>query len=273
MAPALKSGVPGTFFGRLLLGPHILGLDAAIVAVLWQGIAARELLVSITPAARVAIFSLVWAIYLLDRVWDVGRMSAAALPSLRHRAARRWCPLFLLLAVANLGCVAGCIPAVPRTTLGIAVVVAIMCGLYFLWQRKPRPSPARSGVIGVLFALGTLTAPLGAATVLWRALPPAVVTSLLFAANVLECTRAEDRLRLPETGRKFNPLVLATVAMALGLLLAGVGPQSTMVCLASGILLGALGLAGDRLSPDIAAALADAALILPAAVFLLQPPV
>jgi hypothetical protein len=79
------------------LWPNLLSLDAPLVAVLWQGFLAQRFSIPLRPAARIALFLTVWAIYLLDRLLDA-RKPPTRLEPARHRYYRqRWSRMALLL--------------------------------------------------------------------------------------------------------------------------------------------------------------------------------
>lgn len=69
--------------------PNVLGLDAALVAVLWQGALASALGIPLDGAAQLVLGLSVWLSYSADRLFDVARRQPDSLLSLRHRFAKR----------------------------------------------------------------------------------------------------------------------------------------------------------------------------------------
>ena len=60
----------------LWLLPNVLSLDAPVIAVVWQSFFAAVFGTPITIAARVSLGLAVWAIYIADRLLDVGKADA-----------------------------------------------------------------------------------------------------------------------------------------------------------------------------------------------------
>lgn len=130
--------------------PHVLGLDAAAVAVVWQLLAARHL-GHIPFTHTLALGLVVWTIYLVDRALDARRPPTTAEP-LRHQFAR-WCgPWLWGLVVLNslLLWQLGPLPVLA------ALPVAGLVGIYFLvthGARFPTRWPKELAA-AVIFALG-----------------------------------------------------------------------------------------------------------------------
>jgi hypothetical protein len=72
----------------IFLVPHAVGLDAALIAVVWCSVTARYLGVEVGPGTLAVLGAAVWGIYLLDRAWDATRGQGGY--GLRHRMARRF---------------------------------------------------------------------------------------------------------------------------------------------------------------------------------------
>ena len=251
---------------NLLLLPHLYGLDAALVALLWQELAARQLGFPAPPPLRVILFASVWGIYLLDRLWDVRRLPREILPARRHEWARRYPLSLMTLGTLNL-LVAG---GVSAWFLSPALLLAgsgliLLCALYYLlhvMSSGVRAAPWRALLLGLIFALGSAGAPWllsgpGKAGIPWVLLSWAV-----FAANALSCMVAEDGARegRERVGRRFLGLRLLLLLLALGLAV-WIGAESVLL---SVVLLGAgQGVLG-QMNADRFCALCDAALLLPA---------
>lgn len=81
------------------LWPNVLGLDAPIVAVAWQGLLADRFSLPLHLPSRLALGLTVWAIYILDRLLDARTPPVPDEPA-RHRYCRRhWWPMAALLAL------------------------------------------------------------------------------------------------------------------------------------------------------------------------------
>jgi hypothetical protein len=169
------------------LWPNLLGLDAPIVAVTWQGFLASCYSLPLRPAARTVLGLTVWAIYLADRILDV-RKPAERREAARHRFARAH-PKFM------------------ATLLGIVFAGDAVCALDFL-----RPAVLVNGLVplggvvaylvlfhgpvsgirlpkelsaAVLFTCGTFLAGWTNARTPSRLVVPAVAFCLLCLANLV----------------------------------------------------------------------------------------
>jgi hypothetical protein len=107
-AVLLAAAPPRTVAARqILLGVNILGLDAPLVALLWQDFFAWNLGVKLGAAPRVILGLAVWLAYAADRWLDGWKIPPGAAITPRHRFAQRhraalawvWC-VVLLVAVA-----------------------------------------------------------------------------------------------------------------------------------------------------------------------------
>jgi len=253
---------------------QLTALDAPIVALIWQEMAAH--FCGNTPQweERLILFCSVWGIYLADRVWDVTRLPDARLPAFRHRFARRHRNIFAAGAALNF--MVAFLLAYTRLTrelIAAGSILAILCGVY-LWWRHAMPKwrislPMRAGCIGSIFAAGVvLTA--------WMHSPHPIngllfwiPLTLLFSANVLHAEAIESRFAGEVHGQKGFSSAIAAALIAAALL-----PITRDYTPVAGLILAALGTAvfayyQERFTPDTAAALADAILIVPGALLLL----
>ncbi len=140
--------------------PHLLSLDAPLVALVWQAWWARAAGAALLPAHRAALGLAVWAIYLADRLADVRGPERPDTATARHRFSRRWRgPLRGLLGAALGGLAAvtlggGLPPADVRAGLGLAALM----GGYFAWVHRVRWKVAgwwKEAWVGAAFAAGT----------------------------------------------------------------------------------------------------------------------
>ncbi len=239
--------------------PHLLGIDAALVASAWQALVSRS---SGHPAClemTASLFFAVWAIYLGDRIWDTWR---DVLRASRHRFARRHRIFLGLLAAASLllaaAFAASALQPVPPITWAALGVVAVLCaGYYFVRAGFPEWERGRAVVVGGVFAAGTLLAVpgLGSGLFCWLAL----ALGALFTANIRICIWSEAWRNQPLP--LFCPLALS----ALGFLVVATGGHWQIA------LAGLLSLAGlwtifsmrRKIKPENLAMAADAALFAP----------
>jgi len=116
--------------------PNVLGIDAALIAVIWQIALAHALTMPVGLTAHFVLGLSVWLTYLADRLFDVSTREEAALLSVRHRFSKRhaaflWRVWFVVLAV-NL------LLATQLTLLQLkhgALLLAV-CALYTLLNQK-----------------------------------------------------------------------------------------------------------------------------------------
>jgi hypothetical protein len=125
----------------LWLWPNLLGLDAPLVAVLWQGFLAHRFSLPLRPSGRLVLGLTVWAIYLLDRLLDARKpppVNKTSGESVREPARHRYCRRHMKLMGALL-----------------AAALAADAFITILWLRPPI---LREGLIllaGVLIYLAT----------------------------------------------------------------------------------------------------------------------
>ncbi len=240
---------PSTRIGWILLLPSFLCLDAPLVALGWARCFAEGK--GRGPEFGALFFS-VWAVYLADRIYDVGRVGGLASPDLplRHEWGCRHRRLLMILAgVAGFGLAASLMAGLARETVRAGFWIGAGTALYYAVFRSPRASfrswrgiPAKEFGIAIPFACGVAAA----ATSGWFAgVPPMLFLSLvlLVAGNCLLIARAErdwdrvvdaaaffsDRSR---PGRLSEGVLVAACAVALGELVRkpGDGAVAILVC-------------------------------------------
>jgi len=192
-------------WSRLYLLPNVFGLDAALIAVIWQEVLARQWEVRLLWPERWSLFAAVAGIYLLDR-WMDGRAIKKQAPenrravSWRHQVAAKWGNWLLLPASLFLVTSAWlALTFLPRTVLFTAASLVPVCVIYFFWvhsigKRQPLPWE-KAIVVGIIFSAGVAVAPMALALGLSDDLRLAgVVLILLLVSNCLATSRCESRL-------------------------------------------------------------------------------
>jgi len=263
---------------RPVMLAHVAGLDAPLVALVWQEAIARAAGISMAPAERIVLALAVWLAYTADRWLDV-RRAAASIETPRHRFARHH---HRAVALVWGGVLAA---AVTVAVLGLELRVLVSgCGLvllvlaYTIAVHAVRARWPKEIATAALFALGTgwfvigrSPGPLGLGLALFGA---------LVALNCLSIGRFEyerDRRRgepawLAPAGLERLVLggggSLVVSALAAGLLFDPLGP------FAAGVALAALGLlslhvVAERLAVDTLRIGADVALLAPVLVWIL----
>lgn len=246
-------------FGRALKLPHLLGIDAALVASAWQALVSRSAGHPECRQLTASLFFAVWAIYLADRIWDTWRDAPQA-P--RHRFARRHRMVLGLLAAASLllaaAFAATATPKVSSVTWVPLGFVAVLCvGYCFARAGFPEWERGRAVVVGGVFAAGTLLAVPGLGGGLFCRL--ALALGALFTANVRICIWSEAWRDQPL--QLLRPLALS----ALGFLAAASGGhwQIALAGLMSLAGLWALVRMRRKINTENLAMAADAALFAP----------
>lgn len=125
---------------RVLAVPHLLSLDAPVVAVLWAHLFASTLeLGKLVPGVYLMLFCSVWCIYLCDRLLDTAPWQAAFSDTARHCFYRRHWRLMALLALLPAGAVfwlaagdvVGGAFAVPSGIVGGGLLLSALVAVYF----------------------------------------------------------------------------------------------------------------------------------------------
>lgn len=226
-----------------------LGLDAAIVALVWQEALSRCAGVKTTISVRLALGLAVMLIYLLDRHLDALRLTPDQPTTLRHHLHLRHHKTMRLLVVAcGIGLMAAAM-RLPPSALAAGTMLALACGGYLLLvQRRPHmvPTGSKEAAVGLLFAFGCAVHLASSVP-----LPGLLLVSALFSLNCLMIAAWESHL---DTLHPF-PALPATCQPLLGcaaLLLAAV----------AGTLAVHHFLSGTRPHAQLALAIAASALLL-----------
>lgn len=240
------------------LAPNLVALDAPAVAVVWQRFLAAQFRIPSAPVVSVVLGLVVWAVYLLDRVWDAHH---GQVHTDRHQLAAAYPTLFLLAAGAAVAAGAvGCwfLPAaVVRAGAVVAVGVAAYLALVHVVAARWLDVGGKELLVGVGFAAG-VAVPLIAGEEPPSAWLPAVAAFGLLCW--LNC-RLIDRW---ESHRGFS---LAEGALAAaGVATAAFAPDRIAFALAAATaLLLAVHVCLGRHRPRAARLFADAALLTPLA--------
>jgi hypothetical protein len=258
------------------LWPHVLSLDAPIVAVVWQHWWATIAGAKLLWFHDVILALAVWMIYLADRLADTRNAVCHAPETARHAfSARHRRALTPLLACVVLFLTVLTPAALSRREFEAGLGLLLVAGGYFWLIHRPQRSrqvgPAsKEAFVGAIFALGT------AFFATWRSGPPSalvlgseVMFALLCFLNCALITQWEGAATEPDSHlSRFRPsgrlgIGCMWLAAAAGLLAIGSGSAAL-----APIALGALALAWlDRqrawFSPNALRVLADLALLAP----------
>lgn len=255
--------------------PGWLGLDAPCVALTWTWAVSRATHERLAVRPAVALFLVVWAIYLADRLLDVVRCRDWAKATGRLRFGSRWRRSFCV----GIGCcIAGLLgvlwAGLPEEVLRRGAVVAAGVCLHYLVFVVPvvfRVNvPGKELGVGVFFALGAYAC-LGATS---STLPYLAAIALVVALNclVIAARDAEsDRANDPRAASRWWPTMyrdlrwlggVLTVSAGIGSWLARDASFYLSIAVASGALT-ALHSHAHRLNGDAVRALADFALLAP----------
>lgn len=262
------------------LWPHLLSLDAPLVALVWQRWWAHAAGVVLPPSREIVLGLGVWLIYLLDRVAD----SKSDDPH-QHRTARHVFaghrrnllqPLAILIASVL---IFGAPLWLTVTEFGAGLVLlALVCGYYWLIHYWPggewAASLPKEAIVGMMFAVGSIFF-----TVCRSPHPPLAVwpSVVLFAVDCfLNCafiTKWERHARdlrerfslLNSFPRLVNRLGLACAVVAASALVVagGTGNVVAVPVAVSACLLATLDRHAGRMSPEALRVAADMVLLTP----------
>jgi hypothetical protein len=266
---------PRTESFRWWFAPSWLGLDAPCVVSIWTWAVSRASHVAFPVLPVIAMFLVVWFVYLSDRCVDVAACRDWTHATGRLRFGRDHRSLFL----ACLGfCVTGILAVLwvglPRAVILRAALVAIGVALHFLAFVKPvflrMKLPGKEFDVGLFFAFGAYAC-LG---VTIRSLPFLVSIAFLVTFNCLiiaardaDSDRANDPGGASHWWQTINhDLMWLGIVLTLGAALGSVltGETAFYVCAATAFAaLLVLHRNANRLSADAVRALADFALLTP----------
>ncbi len=128
--------------------PHLLGLDAPVVAMCWQLLVSRYLQ-PIPHRYTLALGLTVWTIYLADRLLDTRRAPAAS-EGLRHQFSRQFRALLAALILMNLAV----LPFLGPLPIRAAIPIVSALAIYFITVHAFRARWPKELAVAVIFALG-----------------------------------------------------------------------------------------------------------------------
>jgi hypothetical protein len=267
----------------LWLWPNLLGLDAPVVAVSWQWLFARVFQIELPVVFHLILGLSVWCIYLADRLFDVYRTAPSLIETARRRFSRRrfgiLAALVIIAAVANGFLI---FHHVPANMAMLGLLTACLIGVYYGLRLAAPPQLAaampREGLCGVIFALGSVIAPLAFLTDA-RGMPSrcAMAMGMLAMVCTANCVlisiweKDEDlaegdaslATRMPRIPSRMRSMLW--IAMLLAVALAWfAGPWRFHAAVAASLLgIRVLLHLGQRLEKDMLRVLTDVALLTP----------
>jgi hypothetical protein len=250
--------------------PHILSLDAPLVALAWQALLALHTGLPLRAPGRVVLALTVWLIYVADRLLDV-RALAQAPPTARHRFYFDHQP-FALGLVAAIATVDAAIigfnlrPEVFRTGL---IPSGCVAG-YLVLVHRTRFRVPKELLVAFLFTAGTfVVASTNARDPIRELWLPGITFFVLCLANLILIERweaaelrsaGEPRHWITDTLCRTYPVWLAGLAVACAIQVNSPWYRSVAMS-AAGLL--ALLAVGERWRLDVRRALSDVVLLTP----------
>jgi hypothetical protein len=155
------TAIPRFSLGKLLLWFNILGLDAPLVALVWQDFFAWSFGVPLTVAERVVLGLSFWLGYAADRWLDGWKIPPDAPASDRHQFARQHRgPLVAVWSLVLAGSVTLSCFALPRYLIARGLILVACVGVYFFLYQWPGTTRWLRGLkelaVAILFSAGTL---------------------------------------------------------------------------------------------------------------------
>ena len=263
------------------LWPHLLSLDAPLVAVVWQRWWARSAGIRLPPGDAWILGLGVWLIYLADRLADTASQAADEPETTRHVFYRRRCRTMCLVTMTVFVALAGLTPwLLPVREFVAGLGLLLLTGVYFwLIHRGPRRGWPRlvpkEAAVGGMFALGTgffvLLRRGGAGVEFPAALALFAAVCSFNCALITKWERSLRDVREPSSLLNAFPRLVArldggcALLALLTLAAAACLPHGAMFApiAASAILLAGLDRSGNFLSADALRWLADAVLLTP----------
>lgn len=164
--------------------PHVLSLEAPIVAILWQDVLAKAHQVSLTPGTTVGLGMAVWLVYIVDR-WLDGQNPGTAPVDGRHAFYARHARFIALFVIPAMLGVVGWLGLyiIPVGILWSGVALSLLIGIY-LGTYAARGRRSWVGLIGAFVGLGSvvlvLELPIGAGVKMQLALVGLLVMTFGF---------------------------------------------------------------------------------------------
>ena len=262
------------------LWPHLLSLDAPLVAVVWQACWAQSAHVQLSWCHPCVLGLGVWLIYLVDRLVDSARALPGDIVTARHAFHARWRVVLSFLAATTAAALVLLTPRVlSRAEFLHGLLLLALAGVYcwLVHGRKQHGWAARlpkEAAVGGMFAAGTAFFPwcqggldrldLSAGAVLFGGLcfcNCALITVWERHAQDLR-NRTSLLNAFPRLAARLRGGCLALAGLAgVGLLVTGSPPFLALAL--SGLFLAALDRHQRKIAPDALRVLADVALVTP----------
>jgi hypothetical protein len=261
----------------LWLWPNLLGLDAPLIAVLWQGFIAACFHITLSWPARVTLALSVWAVYIAVRLLDSTREPM----SCEHRT------MMTVLLVLALGSATGVSLFHIRPALFWAGILIVALVIFYLAavHRRPSWTISKEALVAILFTCGTMLAPWIRSDSRGGLLLASTTLFFVCWANTSLIEMMEWRRLRASQGQPPQAYTIAIVEhyrlcsllfVAFVILLSVMKPEPELrwfllAPLASASALYLLAAAEERFSPAASRVLADAALLSPLVIWPMLP--
>ena len=142
------------------LWPNVLGLDAPIVAVVWQYLFADVFEIKIPASNYLALFLVVWVIYSADRLLDAKMLSSKKNSTTRHNYYHQnYRVLFFITAIIATVTAVICLTSIPFAVLKFGLMISCFVIVYFIHRKWGRGGMIvflpKEIFVGLVFAIGT----------------------------------------------------------------------------------------------------------------------
>lgn len=142
------------------LWPNVLGLDAAIIAVIWQETFARAFMVSLPWPPRLALFFATLTVYTGDRWLDTRDTILPANAPHRHRFAAAHPRIIVGISLFSALSAGICVLFLPVDWIIAGFALLFTIGLYFAWTHLgvgfKKPPLIKEVLVSTLFTLGVI---------------------------------------------------------------------------------------------------------------------
>lgn len=273
------------------LWPNVLGLDAPLVALVWQETFARMGGTGLHPGQRLLLGGAIWQIYLLDRWLDArgGNTRHLAARHVFQQRHRRLVPAISFVLTPALAMAAIRVLSFPVWMAGLILGLATGFHLMLSQGKSGRglaAFPFKEGSVGVIFALGCALIPWVESGGRGAFFIPLPMFACLCGLNCCFITLWEDLPGiLGATSLLTRPLQgISRALTAAGLALGGIGGGSLLLrprwetavpvgCIGlSALALVVLNLLSDRIPQEMSRVLADAVLLTPMVYLIISIP-
>ena len=266
-----------------MLWLNILGLDAPLVALVWQDFFARNLRVELHWVQRAVLVLSIWLAYAADRWLDGWKIPRGAAITARHRFAQNYrVPLAWVWSIVLCGTVTLALATIPARLFQDGLLLVGFVAIYFCLVQWPRTAWALRGfkeiAVALLFAAGTMIFVLPqtrcADAGVWWAMAGWFLLCFLNCYAIASWELAADRAakqeslvtRWPILARRFRGAAFLVTIFALAPLL--IRPLASAIRIGCAVAAGSLSLAaldwaGGSLDVEALRVSADLALFTP----------